>query len=222
MKVVMQCAGRKNPEAGCMVTAEGKRVMFVASTLRTPPSAGFTYATPNDDCGDGQSWRKRVLSYNSDAAGNTLGLLPAYRLYSNPTYATLVDRVGVSNVYILSAAWGLIPADFLTPNYDVTFQRQQKDADYKQRTKRDSYQDLALLPLNCVETVVFFGGKDYLPLFCALTVGYAGRRIAFYNSAERPVAHGVELVRYETRTRTNWHYECVNAFLAGALSELTR
>ena len=49
------------------------------------------------------------------------GLLPAYQLYENSTYNRLVDRFGLSNVYILSAGWGLIPADFLTPHYDITF-----------------------------------------------------------------------------------------------------
>jgi hypothetical protein len=28
---------------------------------------------------------------------------------------------------------------------------------------------------------------------------------------------GYELRRFETRTRTNWQYECANAFLDGAL-----
>ncbi|MGE0132413.1 MAG: hypothetical protein AB7U82_30390 [Blastocatellales bacterium] len=66
------------------------------------------------------------------------------------------------------------------------------------------------------ETVAFFGGKDYLPLFCRLTSDYAGPRIAAFNSASEPQAHGVRFVRYHTRTRTNWHTEAVNAFLDGA------
>jgi hypothetical protein len=32
-----------------------------------------------------------------------------------------VDRFGLENVYVLSASWGLIRADFLTPYYDITF-----------------------------------------------------------------------------------------------------
>lgn len=66
------------------------------------------------------------------------------------------------------------------------------------------------------EPVAFFGGKDYLPLFCRLTENTPGRRIAVFNSAFEPQAHGVRFVRYHTRTRTNWHYEAVNAFLDGA------
>ena len=58
------------------------------------------------------------MDYNNNPAGNSLGLLPVYRLYANPVYERLVDKLGVANVYILSAGWGLIRADFLTPSYD--------------------------------------------------------------------------------------------------------
>jgi hypothetical protein len=33
----------------------------------------------------------------------------------------LVEKFGIEKVFILSAGWGLIRADFLTPNYDITF-----------------------------------------------------------------------------------------------------
>lgn len=219
MQVVIQCAGKKAADAGYMVTAEGRRVMFVADPARAPLSADYVYATPNDEADDGRSWRQRVLSYN-EAGENPLGLLPAYKLYSNVAYRSLVHRLGADNVYILSAAWGLIPAWFLTPYYDVTFQRQPEETAYKQRRRGDSYHDLSLLPLACGETLVFLGGKDYLPHFERLTNGYAGRRIAFFSSARRPSVSGIELLRYETTTRTNWHYECANALLAGTFSGL--
>ena len=37
------------------------------------------------------------------------------------TYRALVKRFGIDKTYILSAGWGLIPASFLTPYYDITF-----------------------------------------------------------------------------------------------------
>jgi len=65
------------------------------------------------------------------------------------------------------------------------------------------------------EPIVFLGGKDYVRLFCALTSGAAGERTVFFNSATAPEAPGCVLERYETRTKTNWHYECAEAVIRG-------
>ena len=59
---------------------------------------------------------------------------------------------------------------------------------------------------------VFFGGKDYLPLFCDLTKDVKAKRTVFYNSGYAPAAQGCALVRFVTTTRTNWHYECARNF----------
>ena len=89
---------------------------------------------------------------------NPLGLYPAYRLYRNPIYERLVDRLGLQNVYILSAGWGLIWADFLTPYYDITFS--QSAEGFKRRWKTDRYMDFSMLPDRQGDEIVFFGGKD--------------------------------------------------------------
>jgi hypothetical protein len=122
--------------------------------------------------------------------------------------------MGLQNVYILSAGWGLIRADFLTPQYDITFA--QSADQYKRRRKTDRYDDFCMLH-NQTADIVFFGGKDYLPLFSSLTDGTRSKRIVFYNSANAPNLNGCYLRRFETTTRTNWHYQCVSAFLAGGL-----
>ena len=75
------------------------------------------------------------------------------------------------------------------------------------------YDDLRMLPANTTEPVLFFGGKDYVPLFCSLTEHVKGQRVLFYNSANAPAAPGCTLKRFSTTTRTNWHYECANAFI---------
>jgi hypothetical protein len=116
-------------------------------------------------------------------------------------------------VYVLSAGWGLIRADFLVPQYDITFS--QSAEDYKRRRKTDRYDDFCTLPVETDGNILFFGGKDYLPLFCALTKAVRGRKIVFYNSATAPRLSGCVLRRFDTTTRTNWHYECANAFLNG-------
>ena len=73
------------------------------------------------------SWRMELRGdsfcqrYNDNPGRNLLHLCPAYQLYQNKTYGLLVDRFGLNTVYILSAGWGLVRADYLLPYYDITF-----------------------------------------------------------------------------------------------------
>ncbi len=214
MKIVIQCAASKDPEAGTLTTKSGTPVLFVADPARAPARTDVEYARPDDRAEHGQRWRDVLLLYNLQPGINPLGLLPAWRLYRHPAYGKLVERFGEANVFILSAGWGLIRSDFLTPAYDITFSAQAEL--FKRRRALDAYADFNMLEGRDAEPVAFFGGKDYLPLFYRLTENYAGPRIAAFNSALEPQAHGFRFVRYHTRTRTNWHYEAVNAFMDGA------
>jgi hypothetical protein len=171
-----------------------------------------TSSAADDDLSeDGIPWRESLLNYNAEPRENPLGLCPAYQLYQNKIYAGLVDRFGPKNVYILSAGWGLIRADFLTPYYDITFSPSAEA--YKRRHRAECYNDFRMLPNQTDQEIVFFGGKDYLPLFCSLTTAVRTKRTVFYNSAVTPKINGCALERFATAARTNWHYECANAFL---------
>jgi hypothetical protein len=216
MIVVIQCAARKLPTAGHLVSANGQPVDFVAHPEIAPRVSGRACARPDDLRDGGTPWRKVLLEYNENPGDNPLRLYPAYRLYENKTYERLVDHFGASNVHILSAGWGLIRADFLTPSYDITF---SPSADpYKRRRKVDHYEDFRLPPEDTGKDIVFLGGKDYLPLFCSLTGTSGGKRTVFFNSREAPQYEGITLKRYETATRTNWRYQCAEAFLDGRVS----
>jgi hypothetical protein len=211
MIVVIQCAARKRPDAGHLVTASGTLVDFVAHPQIAPRNRDLMYARPDDLCEDRTSWRQLLLKYNEVPGDNALRLYRAYQLYENKAYGRLVDCFGLRNVYILSAGWGLIRADFLTPFYDITFSA-TADA-YKRRLKTDRYEDFRMLPDNTEDDIVFFGGKDYLALFCSLTDTIHSRKIVFFNSASTPHFKGCTFTRFETTTRTNWHYECANALI---------
>jgi hypothetical protein len=211
--VVIQCAAGKRAGAGHLVSADGRPVDFVADPASAPADPTRVYAKPDDFHGVATSWRQALLAYNREPRDNALGLYPAYRLYENRTYERLADRFGLSNLYILSAGWGLIAADFLTPYYDITFS--QSADGYKRRRKADRYDDFRMLPDDTEEEILFFGGKDYLQLFCSLTRSARAAKTVFYNSAQRPPVNGCTLVRFDTTTRTNWHYECAKAVLDG-------
>ncbi len=211
MIVVIQCAASKRPGAGRLISPSGKPVVFVATPLAAPADSVHEYARPDDPCGTGMSWRQELLRYNREAKDNPLGLVPAWQLYQNKTYGQLVDRFGPHRVFILSAGWGLIRSDFLTPYYDITF---SQSADrWKRRRKADRYQDFRMLPDEPDDDIRFVGGKDYVPLFCALTDTVKGKRTVFYSSARPPEANGCTLERFRTKTRTNWQYECANALM---------
>lgn len=216
MKVVIQCAGRKQPGAASLQALDGRPVRFVAHPELAPPSPTHAHARPDDVSEDGRSWRERLLDYNNrESKANPLRLLPAWRLYARDAYADLVGRFGVDQVFILSAGWGLIPSAFLTPDYDITF---TASADPWQRRRRsDAYDDFCIIP-DDGDDIVFLGGQDYLPLFCRLTARLkAGKRV-FFRPARLPgLPEGFTAIRYQTSTRTNWHYECARDLVAGRI-----
>ncbi len=215
MILVIQCAARKNPEAGYLHGQDGRKVMFVADPNAAPGGASQVYARPDDVAEAGATWRAMLSEYNSNPRDNPYGLLPAWRLYENPVYRLLKEHCGLERFYILSAGWGLIRSDLLTPVYDITFSP-RADA-YKRRRKKDQYEDFNMLPDETGDDVVFFGGKDYVGLFCALTEGVNGTRYIWCNSKSAPKAPGYTLRRFHTKTRTNWHYECARAFIEGKI-----
>jgi hypothetical protein len=114
-------------------------------------------------------------------------LWQASRLYEPSAYGLLVEEFGPEKLFILSAGWGLIRSDFLTPNYDITFSSQADDG---KRRRRDVFQDLVQLDMASTEPIVFLGGKDYLALFSLLTRPSRAERRVFYNSATIPSAPG--------------------------------
>jgi hypothetical protein len=215
MKVVIQCAAGKRPDAGALhhPAPDGRQVVFVAQPELAPAADAVVYARPDDVAFDGRTWRQHVVELNEKRPANAQSLLPAYQLYANQTYRELADHFGVSRLFILSAGWGLIPADFRTPLYDITFSAQADS--WKRRRPRDQFVDFQMLP-DDGEPLVFLGGKDYLPLYCTLTAGLAGLKTVFFRQAQEPrLPTGFRVVRYHTPTRTNWHYECARDLIDG-------
>ena len=215
--IVIQCAAGKQRRAGCLRLRSGGEVLFVSDPDKAAQGGPFAYAHPDGLADTGETWRKLLLQYNDlhkgVPEGNPLGLLPAWQLYSNAIYARLARKYGADRLYILSAGWGLIGAEFLTPNYDITFSSNAEP--HKRRRKRDAYDDWCMMPDDTADPVVFVGGKSYINLFCALTEQVIGPRYVFFNSRNVPDAPGCHPRKFDTRTKTNWHYECASALMDG-------
>ena len=208
--VVIQCAASKARNAGCLMAADGKPVFFVANPAIAPQQSEVEYRRPDDIAPSGLSWREELVKYNKtyrDTGANPRGLLPAWRLYANRAYKHLVNQLGKDKVFILSAGWGLIPAPFLTPDYDITFSG--KAEAYKRRRKQDNWDtDFLMLPKNASHPIHFVGGKDYVCLFLRLTAGTSAERVIHHVGHRPSPAPNCRFCRFETTRRTNWHYEC--------------
>lgn len=212
---VIQCADSKRPEAGTLRRKDGRAVRFVAHPERAPADDGYYYARPDDPSDEGVSWRQLLQEYNRTPGANPLKLLPAYELYARGIYRDMARHIGVERTFILSAGWGLIAASFLTPAYNITLKAGTPPL--VRRTKADPFDDFMMIEPDNAEPMVFFGGKDYVPLFSRLTRSLPCARTVFYNSAVTPEARGCRLLRYPTSTRTNWQYECAAAFIGGTI-----
>ena len=215
--VVMLCSRRKRPGAGQLLRADGRQVMFVAHPELAPVRDDCIYAHPDDPADSGLTWRQELLRYNQEPGDNPLGLLPAWQLYQNLIYHQLWREYRPDGLYILSAGWGLIRADFLTPDYDITFRTAARQPRYQCRRWEDNYDDWRMLPADTNRPMVFFGSPEYVPLFCKLTDGMApGRRYVFYNTSQAPDAPGCQLRKYDGPPR-EWHYSAVRDFMAGRI-----
>jgi hypothetical protein len=214
MRIVIQCAGSKQG-GGYWTTSTGRRVAFVGDPRApsAPDTSGALLVKPDEIAEGGRTWRQQLSAYNdNEAATNPKRLWPAWQLYESAAYGKLVRRFGVESVYILSAGWGLVRANYLLPQYDITFSSSGAPNTRRRGTAR--FADFNQLSLGD-EGIVFLGGKTYVPLFLQLTRGHRCRRVVVYNSAQKPRAEGIEFVRYPSAARTNWHYQCADDLANG-------
>jgi hypothetical protein len=216
MTVVIQCAARK--DGAYLRAATGDKVKFVVQPRSAPSDPGWTFAHPDETSTLGGAWRAALSRYNErfvQTGDNPDGLKPAWRLYTNPAYRGLARRFGTANLYILSAGWGLVHADYLLPNYDITFSKQADSVSIRQSA--DWFDDARQMPDDVAGPVLLLGGLSYLPMFRKLTNSVRAERIVYFNSGKRPGAGGCRLIRYETSTRTNWHYGCASDLASGRI-----
>lgn len=216
MKLVIQCASRKHKIAGHLRSPSGEQIVFVARPEKCEsPSCASLCCRPDDEIGHGLgTWRDLLVHYNQQSS-NPEKLYKAAELYEPTIYQDLVEEYNWQNVFILSAGWGLIRADYLTPIYDITFSNQGKP--WTRRYRKDHYKDFNQLLENSIlpdETVYFFGGDAYLPLYYSLTQNLAMRKVVYGRQDHR---QGYEYIPYHRFT--NWHYSCARDFIENRISK---
>lgn len=224
MNIVIQRAASKHP-GGSLKTTGGQKVCFVANPDLASRTPGCIYARPDDPSGEGVSWRQRQEEYVSTQTGNPLGLLKAYELYEPPPYAQLVKRFTEKKVFILSAGWGLIRADYPTPAYNITFSYQAKKKNPSAYcASRCGYQYFQQIPRHANDPIVFLGGMDYIPVFRSLVESLNRRTIVFAKDGaptekvRRMLPRQWEVRPFQTKRVQNWHYDCAVALANGTLT----
>ena len=218
MKVIIQCAASKRNDTKNFYW-QGKVVNFVANPKKAPDSSIGIFVLPDDVMEEGNgTWRSLVTKLNQSGE-EVDGLVPAIELYKPRIFGQLVNAFGMTDLFVLSAGWGLVRADFRIPSYNITL---SKTGSYlTRRYESDPYQDFNQLKdvnIGSDEEIIFLGGKSYLPLLHRLLSDINCRKKAFYRVAplkksnKLPVdlekySTELEFIPFRTSRCTNWHYE---------------
>lgn len=216
---IIQCAGKKIKNPGNLKASDGRMIKFVANPDKVPPDDHvYHYARPDECDSDGISWRQKLLEYNQTPNNNPLGLSRAFELYEpKPPYTTvyrdLVQCFGVENTYILSAGWGMIRANFLTPDYNITFSsRKDVPKSAVRKANDNSYEDFRL-PNDVEGDFIFFGTPKYASLLRETIEQKEFNIFVYRRNDVKMQEQGFKIIDYRTRTSTNWQYECLRYFL---------
>ncbi len=233
MKVVIACAASKSPggRPACKFRSRTKdEVLFVANrTLCQSLPKGVGYVEPDDRCGENHmTWREKLSLYN-ESGKNPDGLSRAADLYTpkqepfRDLYRLLADGFGWDSVFILSAGWGLIRADFWTPDYNITFSPPaKKEKPWAWRDPKDrkwlDFNHLQNAGVAEGESIHFFGGNHYLDKFCIFVRAVPGRKVIHHKGelkGRSTPGTDFEYDRYKgPEGNRTWHYRAVKEFLA--------
>ena len=239
MIVVISCTSGKRKRPGSRLkTKGGKLVEFVAHPEIAPQDQRIVYKHPDCESGYGGSWRKMLKEYNNDPNASplgTLGLFKAWELYRpqrkayREIYDELANTFEQENVYILSAGWGLIRSDFLTPYYDITFSPNSNIEAWKRRDyekSKNKYNDLCQIPEGIEDPIVFMGGDKYVQPFIDLTRDLDAQKVIFFyskNNREKKKRYSSE---YDLRVYCHpaiermvrvWYYQCARDLIEGKI-----
>jgi hypothetical protein len=205
MKIIISCCNRKN---GNSFTHNGNTINFVSRVDEVLHNNAF-YVHPDDLIpNENISWRDLIAQQEEHN-----DLLSAYNLYRPGIYNSLFEHYG-NDLFIISAGWGIIRADYRLPKYNVTFSNNQNIPIYARRNNDDVFNDFNHLEgIEENERIVLIAGSDYVLPFCQLTEDLPNEKIIIYKNQNllynNPFVenNNFQFIHYQTNRRTNWHYE---------------
>lgn len=205
MKVIISCCDRKNGES---FSHNGETINFVSRVNEVVPDNEL-YFHPDDLIPtENITWRELIAQQEIRN-----DLLKAYNLYRPSIYSSLFEHFG-NDLFIYSAGWGIIRADYKLPKYNVTFSNSQNIPFYARRNNDDVFNDFNHLEgIERTERIVFIAGSDYVMPFCRQTEDLPNEKIIVYknqnllNDIPYLANNNFQFIHYQTNRRTNWHYE---------------
>jgi hypothetical protein len=211
MKIIISCCDRKNGE---LFIHNGEIINFVSHINEFTPNNGMCFRPDDLIPNENITWRELVAQ---QAIRNDL--LPAFKLYKPEIYNSLFQYYGI-DLFIFSAGWGIVRADYKLPKYNVTFSNGNNIPIYAVRNATDVFYDFNQLEgINENERIIFIAGKDYVLPFCQLTDHLPNEKIIIYKNIEvvnnNPYLNNnnFQFIHYQTNRRTNWHYEFANKLI---------
>lgn len=236
--IVIQCAERKTQKSWQW---RDRQVVFVANRNKYTESDPVPYEPDETIPDTNMTWRHAFLDHyrnkrKPDVLDDADELPEAWKLYYpqypfQDIYKCLVNKCGKEKVFILSAGWGLVNADFQLPPYNITFTSEAHD--YARISVKELLAKLLRYnPLDGVTdedtTIYFFGGKHYRKLLYRYTDSVPVRKVVIYyyctNKDAQDKAQERENEHYEFRrynpkeaSRRTWYYECARRFIKGGL-----
>jgi len=219
-KVVMICAKGKKGNSNIIHENFNHPITFVAQ-----PNGVNTFLPDGCIPHLNMTWRDYVRKNQKPK------IIPfkSYQLYIHGVYQNLFNVFG-DRLFILSAGWGLVKAEFRLPNYDITFSN-TTEPEYKRvfQNPNPHFNDFNHLNdnhnvvLNSEnEDIVFIGGKTYVKQFIALTIG-KGRNKIIYHFGNEPLVvlpdnfFYVQYVPNNLNNNRTWHYELAQKYVDGQL-----
>lgn len=205
--------------------------MFVANSAMCKSNASVAYCSTGQHIEpNGMTWQEKLEQYNKQEE-NSDRLKKAGELYKPRIYLKLVEHFGLENVFILSAGWGLVRADFYLPSYDITFLQSaetcKKRIYGKDNDKFANFNHLYEIKDSLInEVLYFFGGIQYLNMYYDVTSQLPCQKIIYYKSERLDLDNnrvkGYRYTKYITPRVQNWHYSCAEDFILMDLSNNER
>jgi hypothetical protein len=240
--IVIQCQGRKKEEQKSWRWGS-QQVIFVADKEKYAHSNGASALVPyepDDPVSNGSTitWRQMFLEYYQTKRKPAVlqeadGLPEAWQLYKDSVYEHLVRHYGKENVFILSAGWGLVNADYRLPPYNITFSTAENTPKYARTSVEKLWQRLEPLNYNPLckiankdTTIYFFGSEKYRDLLYYYADPIPAIKVVFYKSKKKPedrenysfVNVDGQLKKLDIKlANVRYPYKCAQLFIEGKL-----